>query len=426
MFHKIRKQLTFLYLIVMGVLFAFFCVIVYIGLQGLLRFDQEESLRKLANHELADHREELLEWYYHKEDEEEEVDYVPGARTFYYIVAKDGTLIEGDEILPEVREKLLEVVNGWSPSDIDIQYETITYQDEKLQFLLTAQSVFENGEFIGTIYTGANITPQLKLVNQLLLLLIVVGLVFLLIAAFIANYMAGKAMVPIQKAFDKQKQFTADASHELRTPLSIVKSSLEVLAAEEKNKFEPFSKEVFDDCYDEVNRMQKLVEDLLFLARTDSPSSVLHKEKIDVVDMLQRLIKNLQPIAEQKSVLLEYDSSQSVHITADKERLHQALLIFIDNAMKYNVEGGSVNITTFTTDQHAMIRIKDTGKGIPAEELPYVFDRFYRVDKARTRENGGNGIGLSIAKWIIEAHKGTIEVQSVEGSGATFSVKIPL
>ncbi|MEX1030316.1 MAG: ATP-binding protein [Paenibacillaceae bacterium] len=252
------------------------------------------------------------------------------------------------------------------------------------------------------------------------------SLLFFIAAVFLGYMMSGKAMVPIVEAFQRQKQFVADASHELRTPLSVVKSSLEVLEAEEHEHMQPFSKQVLHDLMDEVNRIIALSANLLTLARADSSEHDIKFERVQLDEEINKIARKLQPLVQEKSLQISYKVDPNLNLYASKPLIIQLLIILLDNAIHYTPEGGSISLTAQVDQVMAVIIIQDTGIGISEQQLDRVFERFYRADPSRSRSSGNVGLGLSIAKWIVDSHGGTIQVDSQVDQGTRFTITLPL
>ncbi|MBE7054217.1 MAG: HAMP domain-containing histidine kinase [Ruminococcaceae bacterium] len=226
----------------------------------------------------------------------------------------------------------------------------------------------------------------------------------------------------------KRTEFVSSASHELRTPLSAIKLMSDSILQNPDIDIE-YVREFLIDITGEVDRLNRIVDKLLYLTKLDTEKSNekhLNLEFIDARPITLDIIKNLSPIAEEKNIIINSDYCESVFIMADKDKLWQGIYNIIDNAIKYSGEGGQivVGITKFT--DYAQIAVKDNGIGISKDEIEKIFDRFYRVDKARARATGGTGLGLSIANESINMMGGKIEVQSEEGVGTTFFINMPL
>ncbi len=226
----------------------------------------------------------------------------------------------------------------------------------------------------------------------------------------------------LEAAFEQQSRFTADASHELRTPLSVILAHTELALSRERSNEE--YRIALETCQRASTRMKLLIEGLLMLARFDSGQPSLETSEFDLSQATQECIELLQPLADARGIRLETDLPPA-RVRADRGRISQVLTNLLTNAIRYNRDGGTVRIGITTNAEGTVIRVSDTGVGIPAEELPHIFDRFYRVDKARSRADGGSGLGLSICKTIVEAHGGTIHVTSQPGTGTTFEVRLP-
>ncbi len=228
----------------------------------------------------------------------------------------------------------------------------------------------------------------------------------------------------LEKSFGQIKQFTADASHELKTPLTILKGEMEI-ALRGKADTEHL-KEALLSSLEEIDRMNYIVRNLLDLAKMDVEREALPKERVDLDSVLTERFEHFRRPALDSGVQLAIIRNRHAVVLGDGVRLGQLLFNLIDNAVKYTPGGGRVELSLDTVDGKAVVKVADTGVGISAEDLPYIFDRFYRVDKARTREVGGAGLGLSICKEIAESHGGTLEAESVVGRGTTFTATLPL
>jgi heavy metal sensor kinase len=227
----------------------------------------------------------------------------------------------------------------------------------------------------------------------------------------------------LEKSFQQIRQFTGDASHELKTPLTILKGEIE-MALRSKDDIQ-YMKEVLSSSLEEIDRMSYIVKSLLDLAKMDVEKGTLAKEPVRLDKVLADRHEHFKRLAFDSAVQLDILENKPVTVLGDQVRLSQLIYNLIDNAIKYTPRGGKVELRLGQDGQTAVFRVKDTGVGISAEDLPYIFDRFYRVDKARTREVGGAGLGLSICKEIAEAHGGTLTALSEAGKGSTFTASLP-
>jgi heavy metal sensor kinase len=224
-------------------------------------------------------------------------------------------------------------------------------------------------------------------------------------------------------AIEQQRRFTADASHELRTPLSIMRSELDVAIRSPQTS--EASRAVLESARDEVSRMSRIVEDLMTLARIDEGAYPLSRARIDLSALSRDVTDRFKRSADDKKITTSFDG-EPVVVPVDEALVGQLVANLIDNAVKYTPEGGSIGVSVRRNGRAARVAVQNSGSSISDEDRSRVFERFYRIDKARSRSSGGAGLGLSICKWIAEAHGGTITVQSDPAAGTTFIVSLPL
>jgi signal transduction histidine kinase len=223
----------------------------------------------------------------------------------------------------------------------------------------------------------------------------------------------------------EQQQFIADVSHELRTPLTVLRGSLEVTLEEERQPEE--YREALGNALIEVRHLSRLSQNLLFLVRGESGRITLSFANLDLTRLLADLSRELVPAASDRGLSATAElPERSIMAFVDADRLQQVFHNLFENAMRYTPSGGSIKVRLSEAPGEAIMEVADTGIGIPEKDLPYVFERFFRSDRARRAYSGGSGLGLSIARWIVEAHKGRIEVASVPGKGSVFTVRLPL
>jgi signal transduction histidine kinase len=224
----------------------------------------------------------------------------------------------------------------------------------------------------------------------------------------------------LESLFTAQQRFLADVSHELRTPLTVIKGNVDLI-----RKFGP-DDESLDSIKDEIDRLNRMVGDLLLLARAESGKLPLNLAPVEMDTLFLEVFNEMRVFAGSKVTLklLEIDQAQ---VSGDRDRLKQVLINLISNAIHYTPPGGEVNLSLSKTSEFVQIVVRDTGPGIPAKDMPHIFDRFYRGEKSRTRSKAtGFGLGLSIAYWIVDMHQGSIDVESTVGVGTSFTIKLPL
>lgn len=277
----------------------------------------------------------------------------------------------------------------------------------------------------GVILIGEPIQAQETALSLLLTLLLTIGSVALLGAGLGGLFLANHALAPARLAWANQQRFIADASHELRTPLTLLRADAEVLLREGE-RFPPEDAALLEDIVAEANHMARLATNLLTLARLDNTSLHQEHEVVSLAKLAQETVRRVQAFAGQRSIMVQLEGSSNPYVIGDPMLLEQAVLVLLDNAIKYNQQGGCVTVYTTVQDGQGILEVRDTGIGIASEHLSHLGERFYRVDKARSREAGGTGLGLSIARSIAHAHGGQLTVTSIFGKGTTVTLTLPL
>ncbi|HWR40194.1 MAG TPA: ATP-binding protein [Patescibacteria group bacterium] len=275
----------------------------------------------------------------------------------------------------------------------------------------------------GTLLLFRDLTQEINMRQVLLTSLIVVSLVCALLSFGASFFLANRAMVPIQQAWQQQRNFLSDASHELRTPLAVIQTNLAVLRQNPEETVGSQSKWL-DNIHEETACMAGLVDSLLFLARADSSQQPLNKVFLSFNTLLQRTVSPFEAVAAAKGVSLTLAEIAPLEGRGDETQLKQVFSILIDNAIRHTPAGGSIRLSAMKTADAVRVTVTDSGEGIPTEHLQKIFDRFYQVDTSRNK--GGAGLGLAIARWIVENHDGSIAVTSIPGRKTSFIVEFPL
>ena len=294
-------------------------------------------------------------------------------------------------------------------------------------YMAIKKDIYDDGVQIGTLYAGKNMSNYLNFIIKTLFCLMLLFLVIIKISALMARKMADKAMVPIINNFELQKNFTADASHELRTPLSVFLASVETIQRDKKNILSDFSQQVLKDLKDEIQYMKKITEKLLHLARIDNMKKGKDiQEKVLINELLPELYRKFQALADEKFIDITINMNEECWSFVNREQIFQVLKILLDNALKYTSEYGRIElILEQSADNKVRIIVKDNGIGIAPEDCHKIFERFFRVDKARLRKNGGSGLGLAIAYELVKKNNGTLTVQSQLDKGSSFILELP-
>jgi len=273
-----------------------------------------------------------------------------------------------------------------------------------------------------TIILFQDFTHENQILRLQLTALISTGIFCLLLALAGSFFMAKRALVPVQAAWQQQKNFLSDASHELRTPLAVIQTNLEIVLANPK-KTVASQGLWLQNIQEESAQMANLVTSLLFLARADSNQQPIEKQLFSFTSLIARATAAFEPVAKSKNLELHIHDKPDLIGYGDEAKIKQVITILLDNAIRHTPSGGKITISLARLDSNTVLTIADSGEGIIPEALDRIFDRFYQADTSRNK--GGAGLGLSIAKWIVENHHGTIEVASKPSFGTTFTVQLP-
>ena len=429
-FGHTRFRLTILYSGMLMLFLLLFISIVYSMFYYIISNEQKQEVIEMATQEWISHQVQYKNLLIGNKKEQSNQKITANKESFfYYLVNSKYHFVAGEENIPSLRPEILKELNGWPAKSDVVRYKTFTFSDgQKIYLQITGKAIYAKGQIIGIFFIGRDLTFYYHMFEWLFFILVGLSFVFILIASVVGYFMARRAMIPIVEAYARQQEFVADASHELRTPLSVVTSSIEVIEMEEKDNMSDFGYKVLLDMKDEVRSMTKLLGDLLTLARSDSGLHQLQYEIFDFSIVVEQIIKSIQTLANTRKVEIFLDAPISLPVNGDKERLRQLVYILLDNAVKFTPNGEvKISLINNAIDQqrNLCIKVQDTGIGILPAQIERMFDRFYQGDKSRSRETGGAGLGLAIAKWIVEAHRGKIEVSSNPEKGTMFIVLIP-
>jgi signal transduction histidine kinase len=283
----------------------------------------------------------------------------------------------------------------------------------------------QGGGIVAVVMVGESIQVQENALSLLLTLLLSIGGLALVGAGIGGLFLSNRALAPARLAWEHQQRFLADASHELRTPLTLMRADAEVLLRSRKH-LDAEDVVLLEDIVAETNHMGNLANNMLTLARLDNRSSHQEHEVVNLAEIAHASARRIQALADQKEISIQEETEQAAMVIGDPMLLEQAVLAILDNAIKYNRQGGHITLHTAVQDQHALLEVSDTGIGIAAEHLAHLGERFYRVDKARSREMGGTGLGLSIVRGIAASHGGTLNLKSIPEQGTTVALVLPL
>ena len=418
MFDKLKKRLTLIYTGIFSLIMVFVvAVTVAIGCISVLRTEKDMLI--------ADIYDEWREWIGSGELPVDPA-LVKKGEMMSLMYDADGNIIIDQMTDSPYAAALTAIRASWPENETELLY----FRDKKgtLHFFLAGGCTFwENGQIQARLYTFLNLEDYYDMVVDGMYFLFLLCAVCIMLAAGGGYYMAAKNIKPLEILFAREHEFAADASHELRTPLTVLSLGVESLQNDDESKLSGFAQEVLRYMQHETKYMSRLIEALLTLARGDEENTPLARAKVDLTEVAVKVCNKMRPLAAKKGLGLEYAAGDApqVFILGDKNKMEQLLIIFIDNAIKYS-ESGTITVTVDADSMHAVIKVMDEGIGISESDAQKIFERFYRVDKARSRAAGGFGLGLNIARIIVVRHGGTVSVKPRSPHGSIFTVRLPL
>lgn len=269
-----------------------------------------------------------------------------------------------------------------------------------------------------------DITSQQGFLTNLIYTFFMVAFIMLIVIFFISRFFANKSIKPIEEAFDKQKQFIADASHELKTPLTIIHTNIDVLLSSGEDQVNGPSKWLYY-IKSETERMTKLINDLLYLTQVDYSDVKMIVTSFNLSDAVENIILTMDAVIYENNLSLDYMVEPNLISLGSREQIQQVVMILLDNAVKYTDSKGIITISLKKYHSSLVLSVTNTSEGITQEHIDRIFHRFYRIDQSRARKSGGYGLGLAIAKTIIQQHGGKIYVKSILNESTTFTVELP-
>lgn len=458
---SIKIRLTVLYTLVLVTMLTLFGVAVYVFSQATLINDIDLALKEIAI-QLREQTEAVaLGDVAVLSLPEEELDVFQSATNFFVILDAQGTIKSRSSNLADYNYNRLLDPGGLTEEEV---YSTVGHDNRTLRVLTAPLYVELEGEnrLVGHLQVARLLDNQVAVMEDLRLILIFTGIAAVCLSLFLGALVINRLLQPLdditeaalqitkaddlslrlpdtgrrdeignltmvlnrtlerlERLFHARQRFLADVSHELRTPLTTIRGNVDLM-----RRIGEADPEVLDVVSEELERMTRLVGDLMLLARADTGGLPIQQLPVELDTLFLDVYRQVRSIDHDVQISLE--EVDQVCVMGDSDRLKQLILNLVDNAIKYTPAGGKVMMSLSKADGWSELVVEDTGIGIPKEDLPHIFDRFYRVDKARTRAHGGSGLGLSIAKWIVEAHDGRIDVESEVGKGTTFRIHLPV
>jgi two-component system sensor histidine kinase CiaH len=310
-------------------------------------------------------------------------------------------------------------------SEKQSRYWVVSYKTDEQDLRICTYTIVDSQGALQTVQVVKNMASETSVITNAVNIMLIVIVIGAVASGVCGYFLSGRALVPIKQNSERQQEFLADASHELRTPIAVIQTNLEVVKASGEETVDS-QMEWIDNAYQETRRMHRIVEDLMFLARADAGEVRKQNVPVDLEFLCREVAERMMPVAMNKSIILEVlGSGDPVQVDGDESQLTQLLVILVDNAIKYSGPDTRITLDARLNGTTAVLAVSDQGIGIPEGEQQKVFQRFYRVDKARSRAEGGTGLGLSIAQWIVRGHKGSIGLTSQEGVGTTIEVRLP-
>src|SRR3989475_6513537 len=422
MFSAARWRLTLVFTGVLVVVLVACGVVVYLTTRSVMYDRVDHDLEDRARSDLP-----LFQGGPHGEPDRgppgSVSEFVPGGY-FYAISDTDGQILKGSAYLDtQALASSTTLVKAMDTGDTFADTKSSKGEPQRIY----AFAVTVNGT-PGVVQIGRSSEPEEAALSQLRIVLLAVLAVSIVPAVGGGYLLSGRALRPIKTAMDSQRTFIADASHELRTPVAVVRTNAELLKRHlgpDTGHTAASDQVALDDILSESDRLGRMVDQMLTLAEADAGQRTVLTAEVSLNELVDQVTRSMRSLAEAREISLNAQLNSDISLGGDPSRLRELLTVLLDNAVKYTDAGGRVDVSVRKEHKKAIITVSDNGPGIPFEALPHVFDRFYRVDKARSRESGGTGLGLAIARHIVEAHTGTIDFESKIREGTLVTVALP-
>ena len=411
-FEHLRQRMTCIYAAIFGVLILLIVFAAYTFIWwNVLQHEKDELVAKIYH--------EAEEWVDSGEEPCSAVSVREGSMLAYF-VSPDGKTIVLDQLgQGKIREGLFKHRGDW-PKKLDTaRMLNNRIYDEK-------GPVLRGDKLEGHLYMFKDMEFYYQAAFTTLFKLLCVAVLLFALACYFGYWLAGRNIQPISEMYGRQMQFTADASHEMRTPLAVMALATQGLKEDEESRYSDFAKESIEMLQNETQRMSRLTENLMALARGDEGNAPVPMQMVNITELCARVGQQLKLLAQEKGIALRTHVDDSLELLGDETALNRLLIILLDNAIKYSPAATNIDFIVTKSKNNVLFVVQDEGCGISDEDKEKVFDRFYRVDKARSRSQGGLGLGLSLAHAIVRQHQGEIRILDNKPCGTIMQVLLPL
>lgn len=419
-FEGLRKRLTIIYTAILSTIIIAILAVAYTFIWWEIISHEKDELVAQAYHEAE-------EWLNSGELPCSQTSLKDGSMLAYFVTMDNKTVIleqlgsgpQGRAIISHRNDwpKKLEGTRILRMHGVDA-----VNSSERYRYLSAVVPVQKDNNVIGKLYMFKNIEFYYNAAYKTLFILLCIALLLVLGAGGISYWLAGINIRPIRRMYERQKQFTADASHEMRTPLAVMRLAVTALREDNDSKYSSFASESLQMLNNEVDSMSRLTQRLMELARSEQESDSLLTERVDLSDLCENTVEQLRLLAKEKSIDLADFVEPELYLKGDAEGLKRLLIILLDNAIKYSAGSSRITLRLFKSDKQVHLEVADEGEGIKDDDKKLVFDRFYRVDKARSRSQGGFGLGLSLAQTIAKQHDAVIRILDNNPKGTIMQV----
>ncbi|ODG93540.1 hypothetical protein BED47_04460 [Gottfriedia luciferensis] len=430
LFHQISKRLTFFNLRILMIFIILFNISVGIVMSFYIYLDQKSDLITVLKQEIKEVK--MNATSLGTNDDITQRKHKRKNVYFNYFLNKKNGFEIYDETAPGYTRDIEKVLKQINPIHNKVVIKRIDPHDkEELNLMIAAENVYDSSNhYLGTIYSGKDLSSVIYLIKQFISISFLLSIIFCFMAYYFGKKITNQAMEPIIASYKEQQEFVENASHELRTPLSVLQAGIDVLSVEQ-DRLSDFGKETLTDLKKELSDTRNLVHQLLFLARLDHKQiAKVNREEFRIDVFSEQIQKAWQYKASEKKQIIKLLNEEKFIVKTNQESLKQLINIFVDNAIKYSNEDHTISLNYYVKSEkkatYFYYEINDNGIGIPKEQQDKIFNRFYRIEEHRSRDEGNTGLGLSIAKSIIESLNGEIIVNSEFGKGSSFKIKIPI